>query len=103
MQIKDNYCQFLTLRVNPAAGTISSYVRAMDIIDEALKANEPSQESVWYIRDVSHLQQLLEYVKREQRKVDGGIFKAVKTKSYWRQGFCSAALVQFIEFVETQS
>ena len=103
MHIKDNYCQFLSLRVNPTAGTISSYVRAMDIIDEALKANEPSQESVWYIRDVSHLQQLLEYVKREQGKVDGGIFKAVKTKSYWRQGFCSAALAKFIEFVETQS
>ena len=99
MHIKDDYCQFLSLRVNSEAGTISSYVRAMDIIDEALK----SPKSVWSIRDVSRLQQLLEYVKREQRKVDGGIFKAVKTKSYWQQGFCSAALAKFIEFVETQS
>ena len=98
MHIQDNYRQFLSLRVKPTAGTISSYVRAMDIIDEALKANEPSQKSVWSIRDVSRLQQLLEYVKGEQRKVDGGIFKAVKTKSYWQQGFCSAALAKFIEF-----
>ena len=102
MPIREQYREFMGLRAANGAGTANSYVRAMDIIDEALKANKPLQESVWYIRDVSRLQQLLEHVKIDQNRIDGGIFKAVKTKSYWKQGFCSAALAKFIEFVETQ-
>ena len=104
MAIEDDYRQFMVSRSASGSGTTESYVRAMNITDEVLKLNglflQP-RESVWEIRDESRLQRLLEFVKQEQRKSDGGIYRTVKTKSYWKKKFCSAAISRFIDFVIT--
>ena len=56
-------------------------------------------ESVWEIRDVERLSTLYEFVKSEQKKSDGGVFCNEPSKSYWKKGFCSAAIKDFSQFL----
>jgi putative restriction endonuclease len=54
---------------------------------------------VWEIRDVERLAALYEFVKGEQKKNDGGVFCNEPSKSYWKKGFCSAAIKDFSQFL----
>lgn len=101
MAIEDDYREFINA---PGQGTAPSYIRAMNITNGALKEDGrflKQDESLWDIRDEMRLRRLLDIVKQSQNAIDGGIYKNVKTKSYWQKKFCSAALKKFIDFVTT--
>ena len=100
--IKDLYLAF-SLK-NHAAGSHApgSYVTAMDIIDVACHQNNfflEENESVWDICDANRLTKLYEIIKKEIKKDNGGIFRDIKTKSYWQNNYCSAAIGEFTKFL----
>jgi putative restriction endonuclease len=84
------------------SGTATSYVTAIGKLDDALRNSDyfllPG-ESVWDIRDINRLEQLYVIAKTEQKKPDGGIFRNEPAKSYWKRGFCSAAVKEFALFM----
>ena len=84
------------------SGTATSYVTALNKLNAALRGAgcflKPG-ESVWDIHDDGRLAQLYALVKNEQKKPDGGIFRNESAKSYWKQGFCSAAVKDFARFL----
>lgn len=84
------------------SGTATSYVTALKKLNAALMDSScflMPGESVWDIHDIDRLATLYNMVKAEQKKPDGGIFKHELAKSYWKQGFCSAAVKDFARFL----
>lgn len=100
--MKEKYRKY-SLSLHPAdAGTVNSYIRGIDMIDRVLQYNEDGlviDSSIWDIKDVQKLNAILELINRESKKKDGGIFRNEKSTSYWKRGFCRAALKEFIDFV----
>lgn len=100
--IIDRYLAFSSEIHAEGSNAASSYVAALQKIDAALHMHEvflAPHESVWEIRDAERLKALYEFVKGEQRKADGGIFRDEPAKSYWKKGFCSAAVKDFSQFL----
>ena len=84
------------------SNTAPSYVAALKKIDTALHLHNvflAPAESVWEIRDVERLAALYEFIKCEQKKDKGGVFCNEPSKSYWKKGFCSAAVKDFSQFL----
>ena len=101
MSIPNDYLQFVADNHAQGSGTAQSYVTAINKLEKALhQANMllPTQ-SLWNIYDTTLLAKLYEFVKKEQKKKDGGIFRNETSKSYWQKGFCSAALKQWSQFI----
>ena len=100
--IENRYLSFSSEIHAEGSNTAPSYVAALKKIDKALHQHgvflAPS-ESVWEIRDVERLAALYEFVKSEQKKENGGIFCNEPSKSYWKNGFCSAAIKDFSQFL----
>lgn len=87
------------------SGTATSYVTALNKLNAALRSASyflKPGESVWDIHDTDRLAQLYAFVKSEQKKSDGGIFKNESARSYWKQGFCSAAVKDFARFLSLE-
>ena len=100
--IENQYLAFSSEIHAEGSNTAPSYVAALKKIDAALHLHRiflSPNESVWDIRDVERLIALYELVKNEQKKPDGGIFREEPSQSYWRKGFCSAAVKDFSQFL----
>ena len=98
----DSYLAFSSEIHAEGSNTAPSYVAALKKIDTALHQHGvflAPTESVWEIRDVERLAELYRFVKGEQKKSDGGIFCNEPSKSYWKKGFCSAAIKDFSQFL----
>ena len=102
LSIEDRYFAFSSEIHAEGSNTAPSYVKALKKIDTALHLHSnllSSNESVWDIRDVERLAALYEFVKKEQKKDNGGVFCDEPAQSYWRKGFCSAAIKDFSQFL----
>ena len=100
--IENHYLAFSSENHAEGSNTAPSYVAALKKIDTALHLHGvflAPNESVWEIRDVERLAALYEFVKCEQKKDDGGVFCNEPSKSYWKKGFCSAAVKDFSQFL----
>ena len=98
----DSYLAFSSDIHAEGSNTAPSYVAALKKIDTALHLHNiflAPTESVWEIRDVERLAELYKFIKIEQKKDDGGIFCNEPSKSYWKKGFCSAAVKDFSQFL----
>ncbi len=96
------YLQFSKENHAKDSGTATSYVTALNKLNVALhnaRFFQAPNESVWDIHDDDRLVALYTFVKQEQKKSDGGIFRNEPAKSYWKQGFCSAAVKDFARFL----
>ena len=101
MTTAQKYLQFIAENHAQGSGTAQSYVTAIKKLECALR-NEgmlAGEQSLWDVADTKYLADLYEFVKQEQKKEDGGIFRKERAKSYWQKGFCSAALKQLSQFV----
>ena len=102
LSIEDRYFAFSAEIHAEGSNTAPSYVKALKKIDTALHLHSTllsPDESVWDIRDVGRLAALYEFIKNEQKKDDGGIFCDEPAQSYWKKGFCSAAVKDFSQFL----
>lgn len=80
-----------------------SYVTAIEKTNQALMRHGiflDLGECIWDIKDLERLQKLHALVKLEQSKGEKGIFKEETAKSYWSKGFCSAAIKDFIKYID---
>lgn len=107
MGIKDDFFVYVQNHCgNPDSGTASSYRTALDKLNTVFSAEKPSWcpvNDIWQLNDVSGIMDLYERVKVEQdnfKKDLNGIFLPYKGRgdSYFRKGWCSAALRFFAQF-----
>lgn len=101
-RIAADYRRFALERHAPGSNAAASYVAAIDILTDALKRKTDflaPGESVWDVRDLGRLELLHDFIRKEQRKPDGGIFSDTSRRSYWAKGFCSAAIKDFGRFL----
>lgn len=101
--IKDRYCAYLAEIKKIKAATSRNYAKKMDRVDSLLHLHNKllsSGETIWQIIDTERLKNILEFIKAEQSKNDGGIFAKEKDPSSWKHRFYSAAVSRFSEFVE---
>lgn len=90
----------------PDGGTASSYRRAIELLKKVFGYNLPPfapVADVWTMTDPKVIMQLYKDVKTEQDKFKsghGGVFApyAGRGDSYYRKGWCSAALRFFAQF-----
>lgn len=101
MTTAQKYLQFIAETHAQGSGTAHSYVTAIKKLECALRdaGMLTDDQSIWDVNDTKYLADLYEFVKQEQKKLDGGIFCNEHAKSYWEKGFCSAALKQLSQFV----
>lgn len=100
--VEKRYLSFSSELHAEGSNTAVSYVSALKKIDIALHLHKvflAPNESVWDIRDIKRLSELYAFIKGEQKKVDGGVFREEPSQSYWRKGFCSAAVKDFSQFL----
>ncbi len=100
--IRADFIQHLKSTNKEGSGKASSYVRALDILDELInegKIQAPS--SVWSLRAPADLKKLDTFVA-EQQKTQNGVFKDTP-RSYWESGFYSAALRHLKDFHQAHS
>lgn len=85
------------------SGKASSYLKALHWLHEMLGVEAFGFEDaldLWSMTSVDRLFELRERVKREQKKGDSSPWvQEGISKSYLRDGYCSAALTQLIEFL----
>ena len=90
----------------PDGGTASSYRRAMELLKDVFALQRPAfaaTADVWSITDPAEIMRLYAAVKKEQDKFKagrGGVFGPYvgRGDSYYRKGWCSAALKFFAQF-----
>lgn len=102
MNISEQFLLFSTKLHAPGSGAPSSYVKALNLLTDALHAFTPSistKETIWDVRDVDLLWNLYQLSKKEQKKDNGGIFQGISSSSYWRKGFISAAMREYTRFI----
>jgi putative restriction endonuclease len=102
MSIRDQFLEFSIGLHAPGSGAPSSYVKALNLLTEALHTFNPRispNETIWDIRDVSLLWNLYQLSKSEQKKDNGGIFQNISSTSYWKKGFISAAMREYTKFI----
>jgi 5-methylcytosine-specific restriction endonuclease McrBC GTP-binding regulatory subunit McrB len=88
--------KWLKLVVKTDSGTISSYLRALEILEDHFKINVYSEDNI------DLLKELYEDLKIHQKVIDGKYYFS-KAKSYGVGGFYSAAVNSYIDFYKEYS
>lgn len=104
MNFRDSFVAFIKSENRDGSNRASSYIRAINLLDSILERNVPKElnaVSIWSISSAAHIQSLYQLVLEHQKLGNDGIFKNEKPVSYWRDGFCSAALRSYREFLVT--
>ena len=93
----------------PAGGSPHSWRRALELLSDVFAAEKPSftnEYNVWNITDPNEIMHLHGIVKKEQNKLrrGEGLFLPYSSHcgSYYRNGWCSAALKLYAQFRATQ-
>ena len=81
----------------------TSYLRALDLLAEMLAAESEGFEDcleIWNMESIDRLFELQEKVREEQRLGDESVWNLKEiSKSYLQNGYCSAALTSYIDFL----
>lgn len=104
MNFKEAFVLFIKSENQDGSNRASSYIRAINLLDAILERKAPKElnaSSIWSISSAAHVQSLYQLVLEHQRLGQNGIFANEKPISYWRDGFCSAALRSYREFLVT--
>lgn len=103
MTIKTDFADYLRATNVGGSGKAASYVRALELLEEMLEAAPlgfGDCREIWTVKSAERLIELREHVLLEQKR--GSESPWVRDKipvSYLRDGFCSASLTHFIEFI----
>lgn len=84
------------------SGKANSYTKAIEYLGPILSSYSPEYSNlfnIWEIDSVDQVKELYEYVLKHQKLGSDGIFKDKDKKSYWRDGYYSAALKSYMEFL----
>jgi len=101
--IKSAFTTYLQAKNIDGSGKAASYLRALELLGEMLKAKPSGFEDcreIWSVRSAERLIQLRLRVLDEQKRGGESIWMLEGIPvSYLRDGYCSAALTQLIEFL----
>lgn len=97
---KEQFKEFLKKHSDSGSGKPSAYVRAMEVIEDVLSAKKFNSASVWDFVNESNVNELYEFVLKQQKADKGGVFENYLPDSYWKYGFCSAALKEYNKFLK---
>lgn len=93
---KEIFKEWLSQNYNDKNGTITSYIKAIDIISEIIDDN------IFEIDDLGYLHNLYEDISNEQ-KIENGKYFYEKAPSYGSKGFYSAAIKNYIHYHQTKN
>jgi hypothetical protein len=97
--MKKEFIEYLKTKSPEGSGKPSSYARAMEILEEILFTESLlSARDVWKFINIDNVDDLYNLVLKNQTDL-AGIFKDYKPESYWKNGYCSAALKEFKELL----
>ena len=90
---KKKYIEWMYSNFNNSSGTISSYIRAIEILSKVL------DKDIFSIIEVETLNELYSDLLDHQRDENGKYFYK-EAQSYGKKGFYSAAIYSLITFYE---
>ena len=102
MSTKTLYSLYMAGQNIEGSGKASSYVRAINLLGPILKNKESKFQDcsdLWNVQSVDRIADLYKYIIEQQHLGENGIFKGEKPASYWRDGYCSAALKSYQQFL----
>jgi len=102
MNLRDEYSSYMWEINLPGSGKASSCIRAMELLEGWLSKPECEFRDcadLWNITSTERILLLHRYVLDQQKLEDKGLFKGEKPLSYWRDGWCSAALKNYKDFL----
>lgn len=100
--MRSEYYTYIQENSVEGSGTAHSYVRALDMLGPILKNQTTTfahHSDIWSIQIPATIEQLYEFILKEQRKKETGIFSGHKPASYWEGGYYSAALGSYKNFL----
>lgn len=97
MKRKLAFKEYLLTTTPEGSGTSSSYLQAMDNLDELFNESGRINGSIYNIEDINFFEQVVEDVKLYQKDNESILYK--KPKSYAERGFYSASVRKYIEFL----
>ncbi len=104
VNLREAFVAFIKSGNRDGSNRASSYIRAIYLLDSILERKAPKElnaKSIWSISSAAHIQSLYQLVLEHQKLGDDGLFASETPISYWRDGFCSAALRSYQEFLVT--
>ena len=103
MSIKSAFTAYLQSKNVDGSGMAASYLRALELLEDMLSAEPLGFEDcreVWSVTSAERLIQLRLQVLQEQKRGSKSLWMLEGIPvSYLRDGYCSAALTQLIEFL----
>lgn len=100
--LQDDYTIDIWKRNVSGSNRADSYIRALGYLGPILASSGDtfSQYSdIFSISQIGILRQLYTYITEQQKLGENGIFRTAAKPSYWRSGFYSAALKDYITFL----
>lgn len=102
MKTQSDFANYLRATNVGGSGKAASYLRALELLEEMLKAVPSGFEDcreIWSVSSLERLIQLRSRVLQEQKRGARSLWMLEGIPvSYLRDGYCSAALTQLIEF-----
>jgi putative restriction endonuclease len=100
MNFRDGYSKSITDKNLEGSNKASSYIRALELLDEILKKRPLfGQRDFWSIESSDAIGQLYEYALEYQKKAGSEFLQPDLPPSYGRNGYYSAALKSYQEFL----
>jgi putative restriction endonuclease len=98
--MKDEYAQYIRERNIEGSNKASSYIRALDLLDEILRRSPLFDcPAFWTIDSVTTIDRLYEFALANQAREGSVFLHDSLPPSYGRNGYYSAALKSFKEFL----
>jgi len=100
MNFRDGYSKSITDKNLEGSNKASSYIRALELLDEILKRRPLfGLHDFWSIESIDAIGQLYEYALEYQKKPGSEFLQSDLPPSYGRNGYYSAALKSYQEFL----
>jgi len=100
---KEEFTQYIHINNVEGSGKAKSYVRALDLLSEMLEKKPfgfVDCKNIWTVDSVDRLHELYLFVLDEARKKDESAWNIQGVpKSYLQNGYCSASLKSYQEFL----
>jgi hypothetical protein len=98
--MKDEYAQYIRERNIEGSNKASSYIRALDLLDEILRRSPLFDcPAFWTVDSVETIDRLYEFALANQAREGSVLLHDSLPPSYGRNGYYSAALKSYKEFL----